>query len=243
MPSRPTLELTGDGSWPLLASVPLGRIVFTMNALPAIPPVNHLTDGKTIIIRSHLGGGDRGARHRGRRRAGVTELLAGAEFRRMCRTFEHTAFRLETRERYVDEKEQEPLRRFLAGEPPDDAWFMDWSEAVEQRVARGRRTERVRVVSEPHSGYTRFGMDLARRLNVPSGEDIRYLARDQARELGLPDEDFWLFDSARVLIIHFDGDTLLGAELVTDAAEVIKHCRWRDVAWHYAIPLDNYAGA
>jgi hypothetical protein len=169
--------------------------------------------------------------------------LTGAEFRRLCETFEHTAFRLETRERYFDEEEQEPLRRFLAGQPPDDAWFMDWYEAVAQMAAGGRRMERVRVVSEPHSDYTRFGMDLAGRLNVPSGEDIRYLPRRRARELGIPEEDFWLLDSARVLIIHFDDDTLAGAELVTDAAEVVIRCRWRDVAWHYAIPLDRYSTA
>jgi hypothetical protein len=42
-------------SWQFLASVSLGRIAFTMNALPAIRPVNHLTDDKTIIVRSHLG--------------------------------------------------------------------------------------------------------------------------------------------------------------------------------------------
>ncbi len=52
---RQALELTEDESWQLLASVSLGRIVFTMNALPAIRPVNHLADDKTIIIRSHLG--------------------------------------------------------------------------------------------------------------------------------------------------------------------------------------------
>jgi hypothetical protein len=55
MQPRQTLELTVDESWRLLASVSLGRIVFTMNALPAIRPVNHLIDDKTIIIRSHLG--------------------------------------------------------------------------------------------------------------------------------------------------------------------------------------------
>ena len=33
----------------------MGRVVFTMQALPAIRPVNHLIDGKTIVIRSHLG--------------------------------------------------------------------------------------------------------------------------------------------------------------------------------------------
>ena len=103
--------------------------------------------------------------------------------------------------------------------------------------------ERVRVVREPHSDYTRFGMDLASRLNVPSGEDIRYLPRRRADELDLPGEDFWLFDSCRVAVLHFDGDVLLGAELVTDPAVVVRRCYWRDVAWHYAVPLDQYMGS
>jgi nitroimidazol reductase NimA-like FMN-containing flavoprotein (pyridoxamine 5'-phosphate oxidase superfamily) len=57
MRPRQTLELTEDECWRLLAGMPLGRIVFTMNALPAIRPVNHMIDEKTIIIRSHLGAG------------------------------------------------------------------------------------------------------------------------------------------------------------------------------------------
>lgn len=52
---RRTVQLTEDECWVLLGSVSLGRVVFTMNALPAIRPVNHLTDDKTIIFRSHLG--------------------------------------------------------------------------------------------------------------------------------------------------------------------------------------------
>jgi len=55
MQPRQTLELTGDESWQLLASVSLGRIVFTQRAMPAIRPVNHLVDDEMIIIRSHLG--------------------------------------------------------------------------------------------------------------------------------------------------------------------------------------------
>jgi hypothetical protein len=173
----------------------------------------------------------------------VTELLTGEEFRELCQGFEHTAFRLETRERYVDDEEREPLRRFLAGEPPDDAWFMDWYDAVALLRADGKRMKRVRVVSEPHSDYTRFGIDLARRLNVSSGEDIRYLARSRAQELQLPDEDFWLLDSSRVLRLHFSGDVLLGAELITEPAEVVKRAYWREVAWHYAVPVNEYAGS
>lgn len=38
----------------LLASVDYGRIMFTLNALPAIRPVNHLMDERRIIIRTRL---------------------------------------------------------------------------------------------------------------------------------------------------------------------------------------------
>jgi nitroimidazol reductase NimA-like FMN-containing flavoprotein (pyridoxamine 5'-phosphate oxidase superfamily) len=52
---RQVLELTEPECWDLLGSVSLGRVVFTAQAMPAIRPVNHLVDDKTIIIRSHLG--------------------------------------------------------------------------------------------------------------------------------------------------------------------------------------------
>jgi len=38
----------------LLASVDYGRVVFTLNALPAIRPVNHLVDEGRIVIRTRL---------------------------------------------------------------------------------------------------------------------------------------------------------------------------------------------
>jgi hypothetical protein len=45
-------ELTPQQSMRLLASVPLGRVVFTARALPAIRPVTHLVDGDYIIFRT-----------------------------------------------------------------------------------------------------------------------------------------------------------------------------------------------
>jgi uncharacterized protein DUF6879/uncharacterized protein DUF397 len=206
--------------------------------------------GNCVEVASNLTGivAVRDSKNRGgpvpyRLRSGRLRAARCSElFRALCLGFEHAAFRLETQERYVDDEEQEPLRRFLAGEPPDDEWFMDWYEAVARLAAGGRRMERVRVVDEPHSDYTRFGIDLARRLNVQAGEDIRYLPRQRAEGLGLPGEDFWLLDSSRVLTLHFDAEMLLGAELVTDPAAVVQHAYWRDAAWHHAIPVDEYAG-
>ncbi|HEU4421298.1 MAG TPA: pyridoxamine 5'-phosphate oxidase family protein [Pilimelia sp.] len=47
-------ELDAAEALRLLASVSVGRVVFTEAALPAIRPVNHLVDDGEIIIRSRL---------------------------------------------------------------------------------------------------------------------------------------------------------------------------------------------
>lgn len=57
-----------------LAGVSYGRVVFTLNALPAIRPVYHLVDNGHIIIRTrahfgHLRGDAIRGRHRGRVRS------------------------------------------------------------------------------------------------------------------------------------------------------------------------------
>ena len=47
-------RLSRDEAMQLLANVDYGRVVFTLNALPAIRPVNHLVDDDQIIIRTRL---------------------------------------------------------------------------------------------------------------------------------------------------------------------------------------------
>lgn len=43
-------ELSRADGWQLLASVPVGRLVFTHQALPAVRLVNHLVDGDKIVL-------------------------------------------------------------------------------------------------------------------------------------------------------------------------------------------------
>jgi hypothetical protein len=52
---RRLTELSREESVRLLGTVSLGRVVFTMHAMPAIRPVNHIVDDGKVIIRSHLG--------------------------------------------------------------------------------------------------------------------------------------------------------------------------------------------
>lgn len=171
----------------------------------------------------------------------MTELLTGQAFADFVLGYEHTAFRFEIRERYNEPEEAEQVRRFLAG-APDYAWNEEWAAMMRKRTSQGQRMERVRVVDEPHSDYTRFGLDLA-RINVAAGEDIRYLPRAMAENLDLPGHDFWLIDSSSVGILRFGNDhVLLGAEILTDPEAVVRHSYWRNVAWHNAIPFMEYVG-
>jgi hypothetical protein len=153
--------------------------------------------------------------------------------------FEHTAFRLEVRRRYNPAYEGESLRRFLAGEPDDLSWMQDWLRMVREAAAEGRRFARVRVVELPMTDWTRYSYALAAH-NIAAGEDIRYLGSDNA--VGLPEYDYWLLDSSRLIVMRFDdADRFVGGELVEDPSRIVQANYWRDAAWHKAVPRDDFA--
>ena len=165
-------------------------------------------------------------------------LLTGEDFVDLFRTFDDTAFRLEVRESYY---EKEQLEQFLAGGPVDISYMNQWLPLMRELTGQGKRVERVRVVSHPFSDYTRYGLWLSGENNA-AGEDIRYLNRLDAA--GLPNHDYWLFDSSRLYLVLFDhDDQLLGAEQVTDPATIVQHARWRDAAWHRALRRDEFIKA
>jgi hypothetical protein len=107
--------------------------------------------------------------------------------------------------------------------------------------ATGRHFARVRIVSLPLSDYSRFGVWCAQFTNA-AGEDIRYLDRAEAQSAGLPNHDYWLFDSRLLLRMHFDEqDAFLGGEIIEDAEQIVKANYWRDAAWHHATRRDDFA--
>jgi len=163
----------------------------------------------------------------------------GPEFGQLFRAFEHTAFRLETRDLYKSANEAKALEQFTAGEPVDMGWFQNWLSMIEEATAAGRQFTRVRVVSTPLTVYSRFGIFCSGYTNAV-GEVTRYLTRDDAE--GLPDYDYWLFDSRKLVRMHFDSDeNFLGGELIEDPAEIVQHNYWRDAAWHRAVRRDDFA--
>jgi hypothetical protein len=173
------------------------------------------------------------------------ELLSATDLRSLFTSFAHTAWRLESRDAYAIAAEYESFQRYLAGESNPDQELgrrATWLGTVRAATAQGRRIERVRVVPDPLTDYLRYEAWLTKQ-NIEAGEDIRYLARDRARELGLPHlgHDYWLFDSRRLFHMHFDDeDRFAGLEPVDDPEKIVRANYYRDAAWHYATPFRDW---
>ncbi|MGB8996875.1 MAG: DUF6879 family protein [Pseudonocardiaceae bacterium] len=178
---------------------------------------------------------------RGGGRALSQLITPGAEFGQLFHTFEHTAFRLEVRATYAPSYERESFQKFLAGEPYELPWIQDWLSMVRDAAMEGRCFARVRAVSLPMSDYNRWSHVIAQH-NIAAGEDIRYLTSERAQELELPDHDYWLFDSCKLLRMRFDeADRFLSGEIIEDSAEIVRHNYWRDAAWHHAVRRNDFA--
>ncbi|MGH8604287.1 MAG: DUF6879 family protein [Gammaproteobacteria bacterium] len=144
------------------------------------------------------------------------------------------------RDTYDAPYENESLRKFLAGESDDLSWMQSWLEMLRETTSKGRRFARVRVVTIPLTDYSRFGVWCAQFTNS-AGEDIRYLKRGQAEREKLANHDYWLFDSRKLVRLHFDeADHFLGGEIIEDSAEIVQHNYWRDAAWHHAVERDDF---
>ena len=133
---------------------------------------------------------------------------------------------------------REPMRHYLEHGQTDMAWLEGWLDIVRSRAAEGRTVRRVRVVSLPLSDYNRFGLWTAAHNNW-AGEDIRYLARDDA--VGLPEFDYWLFDSRTAAKMNFDDGVATDPELIENPALLVDLNYQRDAAWHRATTRDDFA--
>ncbi|MDT0427777.1 DUF6879 family protein [Streptomyces salyersiae] len=171
----------------------------------------------------------------------VPEMVDRDTFRRLFTTFEHTAWRLETRRGYASDRQDPDFQAFLAtgSSPcdPEEPWFLN----IRTQTDAGKTVGRVRIADNPPTTEQRFLLDYARH-NTAVGEDIRYLWREDADQATLPAEDFWIFDSRIVALLRFDDeDTMLDIELITEPAQVVRYATIRDAAMHHAIPYDQFA--
>lgn len=175
-------------------------------------------------------------------------LLDDHAFGEALRGIAHTAFRLELQRVYLEPSEEEVMRRWHAGDRMghlDSPDLQGWWAMLREHTAAGRRVERVRVQEDPPTWYQEWERWIG-RWNTTAGEHTRYMTRAKAHEIGLlpaaGDTDWWLLDSARLVVMTFDDEGhRLKTELVTDPTIVVQACAWRDLAIHHSTPDETRA--
>lgn len=166
-------------------------------------------------------------------------LLDGDTFSRCFEDYTRSAWRFETQPVYTMPDEQPGLARFLAGKPMPDNHNADWHEEIRRWVAAGKSIGRVRTVRQPLTDYQRYQLAWGIPGNINAGEDIRILDLTDD-DLGLPDQDFWMFDESIVVHLNFNPDgTLLNVDQVENP-ELGQYLRWRDTALKRAVLLSEW---
>lgn len=168
-----------------------------------------------------------------------SKRVSEEEFDRFFEECRYTAFRLETLQTYDVGYEEEAFARFLAG---GGTLTTESQKEWERLVSAGRHFQRVHVVTEPLTDYVRFECAWAYRASVRAGEDVRVLpVAEGAWPEGVPQCDFWLFDSQHLVCMNYTTDgTMLTPELVTEPEEIVRANAVRDRALHLATAFTEY---
>ncbi|PKV86278.1 hypothetical protein BX283_3841 [Streptomyces sp. TLI_146] len=203
----------------------------------AIAQLRHFSEGEVAIVMPRSDLADWVPKDTTR----AARIIGLEEFGQLFSTFEHSAWRLETRGGYASDREEDTYREFVETGTvqwdPEDAWCVN----MRRQTSAGKRVGRVRIVDDPPTTGQLYLLDNARR-NAATGEDMRNLWRADAERLHLGNEDFWIFDSRLVALLHFDdADTLLDVELITEPAEVVRYSTLRDAAIHHAVSFEEFA--
>ncbi|MCP2319463.1 hypothetical protein APR12_004831 [Nocardia amikacinitolerans] len=168
------------------------------------------------------------------------QLLQGDAINELISECKREALHLELLDAYDNPEESAEFRRFLAGEPDDYAWMNGWAGFVRELGDRNVAMCRARVVTVPHTDWTRWGLEVA-AVNVAAGEDVRYLPRHLIDPADIGVDDWWLLDDQLVIYTLFDsGGACMGAAATTDR-HLVGRCReiW-DRLWSKAVPHAEY---
>lgn len=180
-------------------------------------------------------------------RRDLTDGDFAGEFWDQLAGFQRTAWRWENQPFYEIGAELPNVDAFLAGHPADpmqNEYLAPWMRQVAAQTAAGKQIGRVRVIEEPPTEYQRWERWLD-RWNTDAGEAIMYLPRSYVRQNlsaqePFPGTDWWLFDDARVMIMHFDGaGQRVRVELTDDRHDVVRAIEFSRLARIHAKAFDG----
>ena len=157
--------------------------------------------------------------------------------------FASSVFRLEVLQHYAGEEDRVEAFRLGLPRPERSVRTSPWLARIAVTTAtEGKRWQRVRVVEEPLSDYTRYEMTSYVESQA-AGEEIRIVPRGAGSPLIMLQHDFWLFDAGTpdefALLMDYDtSGRFRDAELIANPGPRFE--QERDLALRWSVPLNEY---
>jgi len=171
-----------------------------------------------------------------------TALVEGS----LLPTFRHSAFRLETLQRYAVEAEAERFQAWLERRPLPErsAETNPWLRRISETTEAGAKWSRVHLVRRPLTDYLGYEF-VSYRESAIAGQDTRIVDLDDHPELATLHEDFWLLDGdepdALAVLMRYDPDGRFLGAWRTDDPPVVEACRQqRDVVMAASVPFEEF---
>lgn len=147
--------------------------------------------------------------------------ISEARFNGLFTSFERSAFRLQLLPEYTVESERPEYARFLAGEALPQRNQVPWLDTMRHQVDVGRTWTNIHLLPATLTPYLRYLLDWWYVYQDRAGASIGFLSQRYATPIqALAMRDFWLFDDALLLVLHYDsrGRFLGAVEVSSDAA-------------------------
>lgn len=88
------------------------------------------------------------------------------------------------------------------GDGIEDEGMKEWWNFIASKSKEGVRMERVRLIVEPLTDYTKNEL-IVHTKSKKFGDDIRIIKEDAFKNLNLSQQDFWLIDERVVLLMKY----------------------------------------
>ena len=159
------------------------------------------------------------------------------DLRVLIRSFNQTGQHFQQQRHYAPNHDE--MGPWLAGDlttspSVSDPSYQVWFDLVSERVAAGRRIERLRVHAEPETQCQQWERWLG-RWSTEAGEVIRYMTEADAAAIGVSRlvgvNDFWLFDSETLVEMPWPDGEWGEMTLVSDPVVVADARTCWELSW------------
>lgn len=117
----------------------------------------------------------------------------------------------------------------------DDQGMKDWWDFITLKTKSGVKMERVRLVVEPLTEYTKSEL-IVHVKSITFGDDIRTIDEATFNQLSVQQEDFWLIDERIVLVMKYsESGEYLGFD--TEEHAIKKYIAAKDTLIKHSKPL------